>query len=37
LEIRDINLTGKRDLVIDVALIDDFSGNIFAIHDAIGN
>ena len=28
LEIRDIvNLTGKRDLVIDVALVHDLSGN----------
>ena len=27
LEIRDINLGGKRDLVIDVALVHDFSGN----------
>ena len=27
LEIRDINLAGKRDLVIDVALVYDFSGD----------
>ena len=27
LEIRDINLAGKRDLVIDVALVHDFLGN----------
>ena len=27
LEIRDINLAGKRDLVIDVAIVHDFSGN----------
>ena len=27
LEIQDINLGGQRDLVIDVALVHDFSGN----------
>ena len=27
LEIRDINLAGKRDLVIDVSLVRDFTGN----------
>ena len=26
-EIKDINLAGQRDLVIDVALVHDFSGN----------
>jgi hypothetical protein len=29
LEIRDINLAGQRDLVVYVALVHDFSGNVW--------